>query len=107
MHKLVIGIPDETAMGDHINRNRLDNRRSNLRVATDTQNCRNSGIRSHNTTGYKGVAHRKHSTRWWARIVVDGKFIYLGQYDTAEEAALAYNKAAIKYFGEFASPNKL
>lgn len=93
------------AKSDHINRNKLDNRRCNLRPATDSQNSCNQGIQKNNTSGYKGV-HWSYG-KWRAVIGVNGKKIYLGSYNDPKEAARAYNKAALKYHGEFAVLNEV
>lgn len=106
MHQEIINIP-EGFVTDHINRDRLDNRRCNLRKATRSQNTANSKMPSTNTSGYKGVYYRKEQNRWRASIRVDGKLMSLGQYGSAEDAAKAYNDAALKHFGEFAFLNKL
>lgn len=89
---------------DHINGNGLDNRKGNLRLATNQENSRNrQSFRGQSP--YKGVTlNRK---RWAARIVVDEKTIRLGTFDTQTEAAKAYNKAAIEFFGEFAHLNEI
>ena len=58
-----------------------------------------------NTSGYKGVTYRKSRNCWEARIMLNGKTVYTGCFDNKEEAALAYNKVAIKYHGEFAKIN--
>jgi len=92
---------------DHINGDGLDNRRENLRLATNSQNQANSGIRRNNTTGYKGVSFHKTLGKWHATIMVKGKKKHLGYFDTPEEAAEAYNDAARKYFGEFAYLNEI
>jgi hypothetical protein len=90
---------------DHINGNRLDNRRSNLRVCTKAENRRNIGVRKNNSTGYKGVCYRKYIKQWQAQITVNSKAVYLGYYKTAEEAAKVYDQAAVKYYGNFANIN--
>jgi hypothetical protein len=95
---------------EHKNRDRRDNRIENLRLSTHQQNTFNRGIYANNTSGFKGVRYdnRKwHKKRWYAIIYVSGRPISLGYYDTAEEAAHAYNQAALKYFGEFACLNDL
>lgn len=95
---------------DHINRNRLDNRKKNPRVCSHAENCRNKGNRIDNKTGYKGVYKRKkrfphYSDGYQARIFFNGERITVGTYKTAAEAAEAYNKAALTFFGEYARLN--
>jgi len=91
---------------DHVNRNGLDNRRSNLRPATAAQNQMNRGIPRNNTTGFKGVYRdRLNRLKWRARIQADGRRIGLGTFATPLEAALAYDAAALHYYAEFARPN--
>jgi hypothetical protein len=93
---------------DHINGNSLDNRRENLRICSIKQNVRNSQISKNNKVGYKGVYIDKRRTKKYiVNIMVDYQKIYIGAYYTAEEAALNYNKAAIKYFGEYANINNV
>ncbi|CAN7358234.1 AP2/ERF family transcription factor [Paenibacillus sp. LjRoot56] len=93
---------------DHKNGNPLDNRRSNLRFCTQGENLRNSCGRG-GSSGYKGVFLNKSSrnSSWRALIRMDGKSIHLGCFKTKEEAARAYNEAAIKYHGEFARLNEI
>lgn len=79
---------------DHINRNRLDNSWSNLRPATIALNSRNSGLRSDNTSGFKGVYWRRQNNKWAAKIEINKKTKSLGYFLTKEEAASAYKKAA-------------
>lgn len=89
---------------DHINRDRLDNRKENLRIANRSQNNANMRIQDRNKLGVKGVC--LHRGRYQASITVKKKTIFLGNYDTAKEAALAYDEAAKMYHGEFALTNK-
>ncbi len=94
---------------DHINGDRSDNRRSNLRIATYKQSAQNKSIQTNNKLGYKGVAivSTKHlkTPRYRAQIGVNGKQIYLGSFNSAIEAAKAYDTAALHYFGKFARLN--
>lgn len=90
---------------DHINHIRNDNRWSNLREATHSQNGQYTGIRSYNTTGYKGIVWHKHDKRWQAQICVNGRYQYLGHFKTAEAAAEAYDIAALVHHGSFAILN--
>jgi len=91
---------------DHENRNKLDNRKVNLRWATFTQNFANK----EKTTGkshYKGVCWDERRQKWRATIKVHGEQIWLGYFLVEEDAAHAYNNAALEYFGEFARINPL
>jgi hypothetical protein len=90
---------------DHKNCNTLDNRRKNLRRATDSQNKGNMNLRRDNKSGFKGVFFLQKPKKWLASIRFHGRSIYLGRFILIEDAARAYNKAAIKYFGCFARIN--
>ena len=106
MHREIAKTP-EGMDTDHVNNKRLDNRGSNLRSCTRSENLRNSGIRSDNKTGYKGTAFHKFSGLYHSTIKANGKQQSLGYFKTIEGAARAYNEAAIKYFGEFAKLNDI
>jgi hypothetical protein len=90
---------------DHINLKKTDNRWSNLRPATKAQN--NSNIRSRigSSSKYLGVNYDKNRGKWLSRIRKDNKQIVLGRFDSEEDAAKAYDKAAKKYHGDFANLN--
>jgi hypothetical protein len=103
MHRLLMGFPDGQV--DHRDHDGLNNRRSNLRVADNITNHQNSPIRSDNTSGFKGVSWEKRRSHWVARIHIDTRQVHLGSFSTAEQAARAYDAAARKAFGEFASLN--
>jgi len=104
LHRLIMNAPPEKCV-DHINGNKLDNRKQSLRLCTSTENCRNRGMQINNTSGYKGVNWYPQTNKWRAHIKVNGVSKHIEYSETKEEAALAYNKAAIEYFGEFARLN--
>lgn len=104
MHRVIINVGGNEFV-DHINGDKLDNRKANLRVCSDTQNKRNSKISVRNKSGFKGVSQNTNSNLWRATITIEGKQKQLGYFNDKEKAAKAYNEAARKYFGEFAKPN--
>lgn len=99
IHRLVMNCPDNMIV-DHINHNRLDNRKENLRICTKQQNTFNSSKRVTNTSGHTGVDFN--GGKWRARIKVNGEDITLGLYQNIEDAIATRSKAIDKYFGEFA-----
>jgi len=98
MHHLVF--KESVLMLDHINGNKSDNRKSNLRPCNKSQNAMNSRLPKNNTSGYKGV--NKHQGKFTARIKANGINYYLGIFDDIKEAVNARKQAEQKYFGEFA-----
>ena len=95
LHRFLMNPPDNMEI-DHINRNKLDNRRENLRICTQQQNLQNKGIPTDNTSGYTGVYKR--NNKWCARININKKQINLGTFNTFEEAKHARILAEIVYF---------
>jgi hypothetical protein len=108
MHREIM-TAKEGQIVDHINRDKLDNRKENLRFVTREQSNQNRGISSRNTNGYKGVSlkvdHHKRKRPYEAKIKVNGKSIWLGTYETAIEAALDYDEMALVYHGDYAKLN--
>jgi hypothetical protein len=102
MHRWLMNYPTGRFV-DHRNRNGIDNRRSNLRLATVSQNAMNARVVK-GVSAFKGVTLERRG-RWRARIKIDGVRHSLGQFSTALEAANAYDVAALRIFGEFAAPN--
>jgi hypothetical protein len=101
LHQVILG----DGLFDHINRNRLDNRKSNLRKATYKQNSWNRAKKTSSKSKYKGVSWHKIRGKWNATIKTGVNKTHLGSFDTEEAAALAYNYAAKKHFGQFAVLN--
>lgn len=106
MHRFVVNAPNDMQV-DHKHGNRLDNRKSELRICTPVQNSRNRKVNHTSLSGYKGAWWSKSNKKWLSFIRLNNKRKYLGFFGTAEEAALAYNKATIKHFGEFARLNDI
>lgn len=107
LHRVIaerMGLKVKSCLVDHKNRDKLDNRRSNLRLADSSQNKANSA----NADGsHKGVSWHQGKMLWQAYIRVNYEHKHLGCYETVKEAAEAYNKAAMHYFGEFAHLNEV
>lgn len=102
MHREIMSTPKGKDT-DHINRDKLDNRKQNLRICKHANNMKNLGLRKDNTSGVKGVRWHKQLQKWNARIHVNGKEISLGCFHDLKEAAKAYKDASIKYHGVYAS----
>lgn len=104
MHRFILNIPDGFE-ADHVNRNKLDNRRCNLRICTRSQNEANRPIFPNNSSGKKGVSWDKVNNKWRAVICFKRKYIHIGRYNNIEDATVAYNKKAKELFGDFAYEN--
>lgn len=108
LHRVIMD-PKDGLVVDHIDGDKSNNSKSNLRVCTEAQNSRNRKVLKKNKTSrYLGVRYKTGSgrrKRWSARITFNGKEISLGIFLTQEEAAFAYDMAAKKYFGSFANIN--
>ncbi len=91
---------------DHINRDKLDNRKANLRLATRSQNQANTLPKKDSKSGLKGVSWYKKNHKWVAGVRINRKFIYLGAFSDKYNAAKAYDKKAVELFGEFALTNR-
>jgi hypothetical protein len=105
MHRMVLGLQrGDPRQGDHIDHTKkLDNRRSNLRIATRSENQMNRGRPRRGNNPYKGVTRSTHGDKWVGQIVANGKRYHLGTFSTPEAAHEAYKRAAIELHGEFAN----
>jgi HNH endonuclease/AP2 domain len=106
LHRFIINPPKGLEI-DHIDGNRLNNQKSNLRLATSSQNKINRGPRKDNKSGYKGVSWHKQQEKWTARIMTSGKYLSLGLFKDIRLAAQAYNEAAVRYYGAYAWLNTI
>ena len=103
MHRFLVPEGEEV---DHIDRNKMNNQRDNLRSCTRQENGRNLPMKKNNKSGYKGV-RRHESGKWEARLMFNRKHVYLGRFNTAEEAAIAYDAGAKAIYEAFAATNKM
>ena len=101
LHRAILGAP-VGMNGDHVDGDGLNNRRSNLRLATKTENNRNARRSVRNTSGFKGVSWDKPRRKWRADIKVSGRSKHVGYFDTPKAAHAAYCEAATRLHGEFA-----
>lgn len=111
MHRLLMGLKRGDPNVDHIDGNGLNNTRANLRICTNAQNAANRKPRRNTSSRYKGVYWQSKTLRWYASIGIttnEGrKVFHLGAFLSEEDAALAYNAAALNHFGEFARLNDI
>lgn len=104
MHRFIMNAQTGEEV-DHKDANGLNNQKQNLRIATRSQNAGNTPKRRANTSGYKGVFWDKTKKKWLAQLHTKKRSIHLGRYLNKEDAARAYDKAALAHFGEFAALN--
>lgn len=107
MHRKIMGVTDPKLVVDHKDHNTLNNQRSNLRVATYSQNKANRRSWPNSSSQFLGVSWYKREQKWVAKIQINGKGKSLGRYDNEIDAALAYNRGALEAYGEFANLNKV
>lgn len=122
MHRLIMGLNDSNVICDHIDHNGLNNTRLNLRTCNSSQNIKNTTSRKGSTSNYLGVCYKPTRKRrlksgnysvcemkkkWSAQIQCDKNKYFIGRFETEKDAAIAYNREAIKKFGEFANLNKI
>lgn len=100
MHRKVLNAPQGFEV-DHIDGNRLNNQKQNLRIASHYQNSLNRGVFKNNTSGCAGVSFQKSRNKFTAFITVKGKKVFLGRFKNFCDAVIARQKAEDKYFGNF------
>ena len=100
LHRILMNAPDDKQV-DHINGDKLDNRKCNLRICTHQENNMNVGKRKDNSSGFKGVCFHKQHQKFQAQIYIDGKKKYLGLFEKAEDAFKVYCQAGKKLHGDF------
>lgn len=107
LHRLVMGVTDSDLKVDHIQHNKTDNRKSQLRIVDNSQNSMNRRRAINNTSGITGVRFNTQNNKWQAYIGIDGELIHLGYFDDASRAIDVRNKAEEKYFGEYSYNNSM
>ena len=105
MHRMILGITDSKIQTDHINHNKLDNRRYNIRACSIRQNLKNRKKQPNCTSIYKGVSLCSTTNKWVSSITHNYKKMHLGTFVCEKEAAEAYDEAAKKYHKEFCNLN--
>lgn len=106
LHRLVMNLSrNDGYIVDHIDRNPLNNKKSNLRLCTNMQNSRNRSLNNNSTSYYKGVCFDKDTESWKSQISINKKKVYIGRYNTAIEEAIEYDRCAASAFGDFANLN--
>jgi hypothetical protein len=101
LHRVIMGNPQGEI--DHINRDKLDNRRQNLRTATCSENRCNRGLQSNNTSGFKGVCWDERNQKWLSYVMINGKQIHVGRYKHKIKAAMVAAIVRIVAHGKFAA----
>lgn len=104
LHREIMNPPDGFVV-DHRKGNSLDNRRANLRIATQSENMQNRRKKANASSRFIGVCFKKREYLWVAQIKYKKKRVWLGRFENEEDAARAYDAAAKKYYGEFARLN--
>lgn len=107
MHRMILGIEDKSTQVDHVNWDRLDNRRSNLRQTNSIGNAANRKPGARNMSGFKGVSWNKGRKRWAAVVQHLGRIKWIGMFDSKADAAFAYNMEAKRIWGDYAYLNPI
>lgn len=105
MHRFIMNVTDADILVDHENHDTLDNQKLNLRVCTKTNNNRNKSPHSNSTSKYLGVSWDKSRNKWKSNIYVNKRLLFLGRFNSEEDAAKAYDVVAIREFKQYANLN--
>lgn len=105
MHRFILNVTDRHIHVDHINHDTLDNRKINIRTCTQQENNRNKSPHSKSTSKYLGVSWDKLKNKWKGNIYVNKKLLFLGRFNSEEDAAKAYDLIAKKEFQQYANLN--
>lgn len=105
MHRFILGLNDRSKLTDHIDHNGLNNQKSNLRITNPSENTSNTSSRKKSTSKYLGVSFNKRDKKWSAFIKKGNLKKNLGAFEKEEDAAKAYNKAALELHKEYANLN--
>jgi len=107
MHRVILKVADFKIEVDHKDHNGLNNQKENIRAVTKKQNSFNKKSYKNSTSKYVGVSWNRQSNKWQAQVRENGKIKYLGRFINEDDAARAYNKAAVESYGEFANLNTI
>ena len=107
LHRLIMGVSQSDIQVDHIDHKKYDNRKKNLRLVNNQQNCMNRSLQNNNTSGTAGVTYNKDSGTWTSRIYYKNETIYLGCYHTKEQAIAVRKQAENDYYGEYSYSNSV
>lgn len=106
IHRLIMEVTDIDIKVDHINHKEYDNRKSELRVCSNQENCMNHKLHSNNTSGKSGITYRKDTNKWRSRLWFKGKCYNLGSFASYDEAVKVRNDKEIELFKEFRCENE-
>lgn len=105
MHRLILGLTGRKEIADHKDHNGLNNQKSNLRIATHSENMANRCARKNSSSKFLGVSKNIKTNKWRAKIQTGGQCVHIGNFTDEKDAAIAYNKKAKEVHGDFANLN--
>lgn len=105
LHRIIMRCDDDNVI-DHINRNRVDCRKENLRISSNRDNARNRNVSKNNASGFTGIFYDKKRHKWGSQLIIDDKKVYFKRFDDKEDAIKARLEAELKYFGKEFAPQR-